>query len=228
MHNDPTFRDSQYSDPTEYQQPPQPIPAAYHNPYETLNPYDRGVPPPPPFKQRHKGLLVALISLLCVVMILGGVVFGVMLMRGQQQGNQLTPTVTSAATTSAPKSAATAVVTPIPTTPAVHSLNASANDIYNDFSSNGLNGVNVRSDNSWSCCTYIPEGGALAWTDSASGYTLDIAIFKNTNEATVDARELDSQNFASNVVRTCLLSYDNTVPGSVLNRYVQVMQTYCR
>jgi hypothetical protein len=222
MHNDPTFHDSQYSDPTEYHQPAEPIPA-YHNPYETLNPYDRGVPtPPPPPKQRQTGLRVVSVSLLCVVMILGGVVFGIMMMRGQQQGSQVTPAATSVS-----KSAPTSAPTPIPTATAVHLVSSSANDIYNDFSSNGLSGVNVRSDNNWSCCTYIPEGGALAWTDSASGYTLDIAIFKNTNEANVDARELDSQNFASNVVHTCLLSYDNTVPGSVLSRYVQLMQTYC-
>jgi hypothetical protein len=220
MHNDPTFRDSQYSDPTEYHQPAEPISAVYHNPYEMLNPYERGVPPPPPPpKQRHTGLRVVSVSLLCVVMILGGVVFGITMMSGQQQGSQVKPTATSVAT-SAP--------TPIPTATAVHPVSSSANDISHDFSSNGLRGVNVRSDNNWSCCTYIPEGGALAWTDSASGYTLDIATFNNTNEATVDARELDSQNFASTVVRTCLLSYDTTVPGSVLSRYVQLMQTYCK
>lgn len=220
MHNDPTFRDSQYSDPTEYHQPAEPIPTAYYNPYETLNPYERRMPtPPPPPKQRHTGLRVVSVTLLCVVMILGGVVLGIMMMRSQQQGSQVTHVATSAAT-SAPM--------PIPTAPAVHPVSSSANDIYNDFSSNGLRGVNVRSDNNWSCCTYIPEGGALAWTDSVSGYTLDIATFKNTNEANVDARELDSQNFASNVVHTCLLSYDNTMPGSVLSRYVQLMQTYCK
>ncbi len=227
MHNDPTFRDSQYSDPTEYHQPAEPIPGTYHNPYEPLNPYYRGVPtpppPPPPPKQRHTGLRVASVSLLCVVMILGGVVFGIMMMRSQQQGSQVKHAVTHAAT-----SVSTSAPTPIPTAPAVHPVSSSANDIYNDFSSNGLSGVNVRSDNNWSCCTYIPEGGALAWTDSASGYTLDIATFKNTNEANIDARELDSQNFASNVVRTCLLSYDNTLPGSVLSRYAQLMQTYCK
>ena len=224
MHNDPTFRDSQYSDPTEYHQPAEPIPTESYNPYETLNPYERGVPtPPPPPKQRHTGLRVVSVSLLCVIMILGGVVFGIMMMRGQQQGSQVTPAATSVS-----KSAPTSAPTPIPTATAVHPVSSSANDIYNDFSSNGLSGVNVRSDNNWNCCTYIPEGGALAWTDSVSGYTLDIATFKSTNEANVDARELDSQNFASNVVHTCLLSYDNTVPGSVLSRYVQLMQTYCK
>jgi hypothetical protein len=214
MYNDPI-----HNDPTEYDRPPEPLPTAYHNPYELPNPYDGGVSaiiPPPPPKQRHAGLLVASVSLLCVVMILGGVIFGILLVNGQQQGKQATQ-VTQV----------TPPPTLVPTATPVRPVSASANDIYNDFTANGLGGTNRRDDKNWNCCTYTPEGGALVWTDSASGYTLDIATFKSTNEAAIDAGQLDSQNFVSNVVQTCLLSYDKIVPTSVVSRYLQVMQRSC-
>src|SRR5450759_4208116 len=86
MYNDPI-----HNDPTEYHRPPEPLPTAYRNPYEISNPYDGAVSaiiPPPPPKQRHAGLLVALVSLLCVVMILGGVIFGILPVSGQQQAKQ--------------------------------------------------------------------------------------------------------------------------------------------
>ncbi|HEV2653894.1 MAG TPA: hypothetical protein VGT82_03010, partial [Ktedonobacteraceae bacterium] len=197
----------------------------YPNPYELSNPYDgvvsRILPPPPP-KQRHAGLLVALVSLLCVVMILGGVIFGILLVNGQQQAKQAIQQQVKQVTQ------VTHPPTLAPTAAPVRPASASANDIYNDFTANGLGGTNLRDDKNWNCCTYIPEGGALVWTDSASGYALDIATFKSTSEAAIDAGQLDSQNFASNVVQTCLLSYDKTVPAGVVSRYVQVMERSCK
>ncbi len=214
MYNDPL-----YSDSTEYHRPPEPMPTAYRNPYEISNPYDGGVPaitPPPPPKQRHIGLIVVSVSLLCVVMILGGVIFGgaivgTLLMSGQRQVTQVTPPPP----------------TPVPTATPVRPVTSSASDIYNAFIANGLGGTNRRDDKNWNCCTYTPEGGALVWTDSTSGYTLDIATFKSTSEAAIDAGQLDNQNFAANVVQICLLSYDKTVPIGVVSRYLQVMQRSC-
>jgi hypothetical protein len=221
MYNDPL-----HNDPTEYHRPPEPLPTAYRNPYEISNPYDGAVSailPPPPPKQRHAGLLVALVSLLCVVMILGGVIFGILLVNGQQQAKQAKQAKQATQVTQV-----THPPTLAPTAAPVRPVSASANDIYNDFTANGLGGTNRRDDKNWNCCTYIPEGGALVWTDSASGYALDIATFKSTSEAAIDAGQLDSQNFASNVVQTCLLSYDKTVPAGIVSRYVQVMQTSCK
>ncbi len=233
MYNDPFYSDPTehhrppepmpiYSDPTEHHRPPEPMPTAYRNPYELSNPYDAGVPvtPPPPPKQRHIGLIVISVSLLCVVMILGGVIFGgaivgTLLMSGQRQVTQATP------------QPPTPAPTPAPTAPSVRPVSSSASDIYNAFIANGLGGTNRRDDNNWSCCTYTPEGGALVWTDSTSGYPLDIATFKSMSEAAIDAGQLDNQNFASSVVQTCLLSYDKTVPTSVVSRYLQVMQRSC-
>jgi hypothetical protein len=207
MYNDPTS-----NDPTEYHRQIEPMHATYRNPYETPGPYGGDVPPPPPPspKQRHTGLIVASVSLLCLVMILAGVIVGIMLVSGQQKVTQVTPTPSRDQ----------------PTTP-VLAVNYSAKDIYNDFAANGSSGTNSRDDTNWSCCTYTPEGGALVWTDNGSGFKLDIATFKSTSEAEVDARQLDSQNFSSTVVHRCLLSYDKIVPTSVISRYVQLMHMYC-
>ena len=205
MHNDPT-------EPQRAIGALEPLQGVYRNPYEPLSPYGEGVPlvPPPPPKQRPMGLILASISLLCFVMILGGVIFGILIARGQQTITQVT---------SPPPLSPTS--TPVP----VVSYAASA--IYSDFSVNGLGGTNPRNDTNWRCCSYTPEGGALVWTDRASGYTLDIATFKSTSEAEVDAQQLSHQNFSSHVVHSCLLSYDKTVSTQVLNEYVHVMQTYC-
>ena len=86
----------------------------------------------------------------------------------------------------------TPTATMVPTSTPVPLVSYPASDIYHDFSTNGLGGTNLRNDTNWSCCTYIPEGGALVWTDSASGYTLDIATFKSTSEAEIDAQQLDT------------------------------------
>jgi hypothetical protein len=201
-----------YNDPTESYRPLEQMQAVYRNPYEAPSPYSGGMPPVPPAlpKQHHIGPIVAWASLLCLVMLLGGVLFGTLLVNGQQKVTQVTPTPPL-----------------VPTSTPVPRVSYSASDIYHDFSAHGLGGTNPRDDTNWRCCTYAPEGGALVWTDRASGHNLDIATFKSISEAEVDARQLDNQHFSSTVVHTCLLSYDKTVPPSILSRYVQVMQTYC-
>jgi hypothetical protein len=214
------------SDPTEYHHRPiESTQAVYRNPYETTYPYFGEVPPapPPPPKQRHTWLIVVLMSIACLVLVLSGVFFGVTHSGASQKVAHVTPTVTPIPI---PKDPPT--VTPIPPllTP-VPTISYYARDIYNDFVVNGLGGADPKYDTNWKCCTYVPAGRAIVWTDSTSGYTLDIATFYNTADAEVDADDLFKQGFYSNVVHACLLSYDKTVPNSVLSRYLQLMQTYC-
>jgi hypothetical protein len=90
------------TDPTEYPAPLEPTQNAYSNPYEPTSPYDVPpipIPPPPP-KRRRKGLLVALISTVCLALILGGVLIAVFAQHGQKPatGAMLTPTATIAPT----------------------------------------------------------------------------------------------------------------------------------
>ena len=229
MYNDP-----QQNDPTEYQRPIEPMQAAYRNPYETPNPYYGDVPPPPPpppSRQRHIGLIVVLVSILCLFVIFGGVLFGVMHVGGQQKVIQVISTPTSRVLPT-PTPTFTATPTPVLPTPTlpptpIPTVSYTANDIYNAFYANGLGGTNPKNDTNWSCCTYVPAGGAIVWTDSASGYTLDIATFYNNHDAEVDANDLFNQGYYSNVVHACLLSYEKDVPTSVLSGYVRLMQTYC-
>jgi hypothetical protein len=198
-----------YYDPTEPFRPVELMQAVYHTSYQAPGPYGGGVQPAPA-KQRHTGLFVAWMSLLCVALLLGGVLIGILLASSMQHVTHVTPTPVLVPT-----------ATPIPPS------SASASEIYHDFSAHGLAGTKVRVDTNWRCCTFAPEGGALVWTDRASGHRLDIAVFKNISEAEIDARELSHLHFSSTVVYTCLLSYDKAVPTGVLGRYVHVMHSYC-
>ena len=199
------------NDPTESFRQVELMQAVYHTPYEAFSPYDEGMPVPPVLpKRHHRGLLVAWTSLLCVALVLVGMLFGILLASGLQHVTRVPPQLV-----------------PDPSATPVPPISVAASEIYHDFSAYGLAGTNVRADTNWRFCTYAPEGGALVWIDSASGYKLDLATFKSTSEAEVDAQQLYNQNFASHIVHTCLLSYDKTVSSQVLNEYVHLMQTYC-
>ena len=67
----------------------------------------------------------------------------------------------------------------------------------------------------------------MAWTDSTTGYTIDIAIFTTSNVAHTDESQLNKEGYDTNVVNNCLLSYESAFPQSLINRYLQVMATYC-
>ena len=118
--------------------------------------------------------------------------------------------------------------TPLPPTPTPTRVVAYfANDIYNDFVASGYGGNDPKNDTNWSCCTYVPAGGAIYWTDSRSGYVLDIATFYNLQDAQTDANDLFQKGYYANVVHACLLTYSKDVPDSVIGTYVQLMQQYC-
>ena len=213
-------------DPTEYHHRLiEPTQAVYRNPYETTYPYSGEVPPapPPPPKQRHTWLIVALVSITCLVLVLSGVFVGVTHSAASQKVAHVTPTVTP---TLKPKD--TPTVTPIPPLPTpVPTISYYARDIYNDFVVNGLGGTDPKYDTNWTCCTYQPAGGAVIWTDVTTGHTIDVATFYSGAHAETDAVDLQNQGFNAFVVHDCLLSCDKSVPYSVVVRYIQVMQTYC-
>jgi len=202
-----------YNEPTESFRQVELMQAVYHTPYEASSSTAIEMPAVPPAspRQHHVGLFMVWMSLLCVALLLIGVLTG-MLLAGSTQG------VTRVAT---PLPALIPTATPIPPS------NASASAIYHAFSAHGLGGKDVMVDTNWRCCLYAPEGGALVWTDRASGHRLDIATFKRMSEAEIDARALSEQLFSATVVQTCLLSYDKAVPPRVIRRYVHVMHTSC-
>jgi len=118
------------TEPTEYHTPIEPTQTAYPNPYEPTSPYYEGVPiPPPPPKQGHKGLIVVLISTVCLVLILGGVLTVMLYQHGQKPTTAAIPTPRASIV---PTHTSTATPTmPAPTSTPTPSLaqNYTANDI---------------------------------------------------------------------------------------------------
>ena len=108
---------------TDYQKPLEARQAAF-NPYDS-NPYDRDIPiPPPPPRQGHKGLLVALISGVCLVLLLVGVLFAVLHLQASQGIVRATP---------APRTTPTSIATATPTAQPYD-----ATSIIHDFQTQGL------------------------------------------------------------------------------------------
>lgn len=79
------------SDPTE---PREPMQEVYRNPYETPNPYFGDAPPPPPPGQKRPWLIIALICMICLVLVLGGVLFTVLAQHNQKSSTGATSTHT--------------------------------------------------------------------------------------------------------------------------------------
>jgi len=109
---------------TQYHGPSEPTQAACHNPYEPTPYYDIPPVPPPPPKQGHKGLIVALVSVICLIVLFGGGFFTVMYLNTQQHVTQVTPTPTPVPPTATPLP-----TLPPPTPIPVHTVSYTANDI---------------------------------------------------------------------------------------------------
>lgn len=216
-------------DPTQHARPP-------INPYETTmnsDPYGVPIPPPPPPNKKHsKVLSIWLVVVIGIVVVISGITFIGSKYAGQTK-QEVTPTANTTILTTP-----TIIIetpTPVPPTPVptvvietpVPSISYYANDIYNDFMTNGLGGPDPKYDTSWSCCTYTPEGRAVVWTDRASGFKIDLAVFATLQEAETDASQLEGQGYYANVVHGCLLSYETAVPKSVIVGYLDLMQLYC-
>ena len=232
-------------DPTQHARPP-------INPYETTmnsDPYGVPIPPPPPPNKKHsKVLSIWLVVVICIVVVTSAITFVGSKYVGQTK-QEVTPTANTTILTTPtiiietptpvpPTPIPTVVIetpTPVPPTPIptivietpVPSISYYANDIYNDFRTNGLGGPDPKYDTSWSCCTYIPEGRAVVWTDSTSGFKIDLAVFATLQEAETDAGQLEGQGYYANVVHGCMLSYETAVPKSVIVGYLDLMQLYC-
>lgn len=206
------------------------VPAYSSNPYEDTVPeiYSLPVipPPPPTYKKRGYLLIWSIGISLLIISIISAAVVGYYYYGNKEQRSTVktTPTI-------APTLAPTATATLAPTFTPVPTLQPTAGyyatDIYNDFVANGLGGYDPKIDTKWSCCSYAPENGAVVWTDTATGYAIDIAVFASIQEAETDEQQLYSQGFYTNVVHDCLLSYEKAVPQNVIRGYVQLMQTYC-
>lgn len=204
------------------------------NPYELADPYMNygtlpDIPPPPRIRQKHNfiwlvgiGVFVALISLSFIVYALYG---------HANSNTEKTSLSTTTKPAAVPTTGPTIIIeTPTPQPPTstpTQVVAYYANDIYNDFVVSGYGGPDPKNDTNWSCCTYVPAGGAIYWTDSRSGYVLDIATFYTLQDAQTDAHDLFQKGYYANVVHACLLSYDKDVPASVINPYLQLMQQYC-
>lgn len=217
-------------DPTQHARPP-------INPYETTmnsDPYGVPIPPPPPppNKKHSKVLSTWLVVVIGIVVVISGITFVGSKYVGQTK-QEVTPTANTTILTTP-----TIIIetpTPVPPTPVptviietpVPSISYYANDIYNDFTTNGLGGPDPKYDTSWSCCTYTPEGRAVVWTDRASGFKIDLAVFATLQEAETDASQLEGQGYYANVVHGCMLSYETAVPKSVIVGYLDLMQLYC-
>jgi hypothetical protein len=221
-HNDEgPNEEAPHIDPTQLAKP-----YGFTNPYmQSPYEYSSDIPPPPP--RRRKGFLW-LFSAIILVLLLLSLTFIIYTFYGNTSHHATTgkQTTTQPDTKSTPniETPTLAAQSPLPT----RSVPYYANDIYNEFVANGLGGSDPKQDRQWSCCTYVPAGGAVYWTDSQSpGHSLDIATFYDNPDAETDALDLMNKGFGTNVVRACLLSYDTDVPANVISLYLQVMQQYC-
>jgi len=85
------------NDPTAYHKL-EPTQAAYSNPYEYYGDVPPIPPPPPPPKQKRPWLMVALIGLVCLVLVLGGLLVAVLAHQNQKSSTGATPTLTTTST----------------------------------------------------------------------------------------------------------------------------------
>jgi hypothetical protein len=228
------------TDPTEYPPPLEPTQEAYSNPYEPTSPYPGGVPPipPPPPKQSHKGLLIALISTVCLVLILGGVLIAVVAQHGQQPATVVRPTPRATVIptqmptplptpTEIPTSQPTIIVetpTPVPTPPMPYT----ATNIYQDFVNAGIQVGSAGPSIDWSNYRWYPSGGAVSWYDNAYGSTIEIAVFQSAQHVIDDASQLKVDGFSGQYVKGCVLFWQaaDGMPSD-LQAYINVMNTYC-
>lgn len=219
-YNDPTERDA---DQAQLLEPIQ-VAAPYYDTYDYAQyPYSPYAPPPP--REKKKIFIIVFAVMGSMILVLGGIIIGVLLLKQNGANTSITPTQT-------PNIHPTLVSTVmVPTLTSqntqVPQISYSAGDVYSAFSQAGISMSSPINDSNWKCCTYYPQGGALVWTDLPTGLSIDIATFANNTEAYVDDGELINQGFSSTSYRNCLLSYETTFPQSELTLYTRTMTNVC-
>jgi hypothetical protein len=225
------------TDPTEHSGPLEPMQGVYYNPYELTSPYHGDIlpPPPPPPKQSHKGLIVALISVSCLVVLLGGVLFAAMRLSTQPGAAQVTPAPTLALTAAAtptipPTATPTIPPTATPTTQAQPGpIDAVA--IYNDIAPQLDPAthfvVAIGYDYAWQGWPYKPERSAFMWYDH--GLLVEVAAFTTPSEVTADAvynNVTQGKKYQADApgAGTCMLLYDIRISTTMLEDYFRLLE----
>ncbi len=187
------------------------------------------IPPPPP-KQRRYGLLIAIVSILCLALALGGLLFGITHASVQQKVIKVfaTPTVTPKPKPTPQPTILVETPTPALSTP-VPVINT-AQDIYTQFTDANIAMGNAGDvEHSWwlQCCSYYPGRGSISFVDEASSGSMIIALFNSANGLQTDVTQLASRSNhpGDYYLGSCLLLYWDA--STNLTPYEQVMQQYC-
>jgi len=219
------------TDPTNYHRPLEPTQVAHYNPYEPTSPYHGNVPPipPPPNQKSHRGLLVALASIVGLLLLFG-IVFGVVVRANSQ------PAVAPTATVSAQiGTAALGITTPTSTI----NPNYAADDIYNDMLENNLPIISHYEDpvfniqnTAWGTVdvAWQPTSGMLL-NDASLGFgdswPMALYVFASKDQAYEDAQAVKAHGsyvYVSTHGR-CLLVADSGITD--ISRYAAVVTQYC-
>lgn len=201
-----------YIDPARYSDPLEPTYVRPSNHYELTGPYGN-IPPPPPPRQSHRGLLVALVSIVGLLLLFG-IVFGAIVRANFQPALAPTPTLT---------------INP----------NYAADDIYNDMLENNLP-INSHYENAafnlqntaWGNVdvAWQPTSGILL-NDASLGFSdswpMGLYVFARKDQAYEDIQVVKTNDFQVYALThgRCLLVADSGFPD--FSRYAAVVTQYC-
>lgn len=205
---------------------PPPPPPNVTNPYEYANPYSVSMAPLPPSsapKQRHRGLIVSIIGLLCLVIVLSGVLFTVLYQHNQKPSTVSMSTPSTTVSTFTSTLAPTATPTPIPTpttsaapTPTAVGNGVDAIDIFYRLQAQLLPPYYLIAggyDTNWNNWPYTPERHAFTWHDNGVFYeAAAFGVIGNLDvsnmEAVADANYstgVQGSVYDAEVDRSCLI-----------------------
>lgn len=200
-------------------------PTISDNPY-SYSPYDlQNVPPPPkPPHVKNKTVFTLVIIIVVLLVVMSGLVLSfIHVSNGKSPMNLHTPT----RTVSHPTPTITATPIPSPTLATIPPTSVTADQMYYAFVASGISATNpIEVDHSFwlQCCTYYPAHGSVQFTEEVNGNTLIIAVFNNSQDATLIASQ---QQWAAQYIQVdmcLLLSQEGPV---TISYYKPVMQKYC-
>ncbi len=186
----------------------------YRNPYEVTSPYDIPLPPPPP-KRGHTGLVVALMSVFCLITILASVLIATMRFSDPPQ----------------PQRSMQATVAKI-----------NAMQLYLVFRSHGLtNSDGVENDGEYQdqgvnnpeggVVDFTGQGGVVDFTGALPTINYSISVFRTSTETDQAATTLF--NGGDNGYMTkgfCMLhvGFASHASDSALSQLTTIMDTMCK